>query len=683
MKKKRVFVSVLTALTGLLFVGSSNLVAQKFNNLDPVKYIQLPAQSTEFGTADVYILKEKDQANEMLGSALGKLTEKVDNNVVQKGMEAFAKEVLSNKEEKQDTWKLLPGDFMGSSGNGTLKVIVAYLPDHLAKPMGEPMKNKDGAYVFSYRVNTKVMVYNNGQLIYKHDFGAVSGRGTSESWPKNAGGSSAFAVSVSKDGEKKHPYEEACVEGALEQVQRVVYGMYGLKEFEIPMYAMWAKSNKDSKDVANDYADVLKDKMGVVLSTEEMGKMKSLVAKWETMLGQVDNDEKWVVHYDLAAAYSWLINPEKSMEHIAKVKELNKDIFDKITNGSGNWGTKDLKTLVAYNSLQPFATYYAAGILANPGYGAPKLPYFAPGVSLARSILISKQLGMPAPMPVYPIEADADVKKASATIKGNGSDLAGISYNYSKKILQEVQVKGEGRFAKIKEDYSIPDNSGNHPSHMHRFLAKFGGSSLNADVYRKGASEFAYYNPGEFKCHAALPIFETAGVNQEYGFQDGEIKVITENGFYKEVTISSKSDWGFKNTINNEAYRADIESGDYKESFKVVQFDKNGYPAKLEATYLLYDARINVHANIKKKFGEETSKEQSRQRAADKEAGPLAKELIMKVAKANGAKVEKGADQDHFNFSMSKSYDVKVETNADGMWTKITIGDYELTREIK
>jgi len=680
------YVSVLTALTGLLFMGTSSLFAQKFNSIDAVKYIQLPSQGTEYGTAYVYILEEKDKVNEELGSAFDKLTEKVGNDYVRKGMEAFAKEVLSNKQEKQDVWNLIPDSFSGGSGSGTLKVVIAYLPDHLAKPMGEPMKNNDGEHVFSYRVNTKMMLYNQtGELILERDFGAVSGRATSKTWPANTGGSGAVSVSVSKDGEKevKHPYEEACVEGAVEQVQRVVYGLFGVKEFEIPMHVMWAKSNKDSKNLANDYENILKDKKGVVLSTDEMGKMKSLVEKWETMLDQVDKEEKWTIHYDLAAGYSWLINPEKSKGHIAKVKELNKDIFDKITNSSGNWDTKDLKTLEAYNSLHPFAEYYAAGILANPDYNAPKLTYFAPGVSLARSILISKHFGLPAPMPVYPMQLEADVKKVDGVITESGNELAAISYDYSKDKLESVQVKGENKFDKVKQEYAFPDNSNNHPSHMHSFLEKFDASSLTADVYRKGTNEFDFYNPGKFKCDAAFPVFAESSLKQEYGFQNGEIKVITENGFYKEVILSSNSDWGFKNTISQEEYRVDIESGDYKETFKVTQFDKNGYPSKIEATYRVNDARINVHANIKTKFGEETSKEQSRQRSADREAKPKARELVMSLAKANGATVEIGSDEDHFNFEMTKTYNVNVETNGKGMWTKIAIGDYELTKEIK
>jgi len=684
MKKKNFYILVLCVLMGFSSMMSSSLFAQKFNNLDPVKYIQLPSEGAEFSTAFVYILEEKDEVNAAISAGFGKLTKKVNSNLAKKGMDLFAEEVLTNKQEEQDVWTLIPGDFDDEVGNGKLRVIIAYLPDHMAKPMGEPMKNKNGEHVFSYRVKTKVMVYNKqGKLIYERDFGAVSGRGTSKSWPKNAGGSSAFGVSVSKEGENKHPYEQACIDGAVEHVQRVVYGMYGVKEFEIPMPIMWAKSNKDSKDLANDYEDIMKDKKGLVLSTEEMGKMKSLVGKWENMLDQVDNDEKWAIHYDLAAGYSWLINPEKSKEHIAKVKELNKDIFDKITNGSGNWGTKDLKTLEAYNSLYPFAEYYAAGILANPGYGAPKLPYFVPGVSIARSILISKRLGLPAPMPVYPTEEGADVKKATSVIKENANELANISYDYSKNILEAVKVRGENEFDKIKQDYTLPDNSSNHPSHMHSFLEKFGESSLNADVYRKGANQFSYYNPGKFVFDAAFPIFEKEGLNQEYGFQNGEIKVFTENGFYKEVVISSKSDWGFKNTIDKEEYRVDIESGDYKESYKVTQFDKNGYPSKLEVAYVIINARINVHANIKKKFGEETSKEYSRQRAADKEVNPKGVDLVTNIAKANGADVKPASDEGHFDFKLVKTYNVKVETNSDGLWTKIIIGDYELNREIK
>jgi len=689
MKTKRMYVSVLTVLISFLFICTSNLFAQKFNNLDPVKYIQLPSQDTKYGIAYVYILEEQDKANKKLGGAFGKLTAKMGNDVVQKGIKAFAKEVLSNKQEKQDTWKLIPDNFSDGSGKGKLKVVIAYLPDHMAKPMGEPMKNNDGKHVFSYRVNTKMILYNNmGKLILERDFGAVSGIATSKTWPKNAGGSKAFGVSVFKGDkkEKKHPYEKACVEGAVEHVQRVVYGMYGVKEFEIPMHVMWTKSEKDTKDLAKEYKNILKDKKGVVLSAAEMGKMKSLVEKWETMLDKVDKDEKWTIHYDLAAGYSWLINPEKSKEHISKVKELNKDIFDKITNSSGNWGIKDLKTLKAYNSLHPFAEYYAAGIKANPDYNkvdAPKLPYFAPGVSLARSILISKHLGLPAPMPVYPIQLKTDVKKAEGVIKESGNELAIISYDYSKGKLEAVQVKGENKFDKVKQKYVFPDNSDNHPSHMHRFLEKFDASSYNGDVYRKGENEFAYYNPGEFKCDAAFPIFAITGVNQEYGFQNGELKVITEKGFYKEVSLSSKSAWGFKNVISKEEYQVDITSKDYKETFKVTEFDKKGYPSKVKVIYLVNNAWISVHANIKYKFGEETSKENSRQRSANKEVKPKAMELIMKAAKANGAIVKKGTDKDHFNFKMTKSYDVNVETNSKGMWTKIVIDDYELTREIK
>lgn len=686
MREKRVYVSVLVVLIGFMFMSNSKLLAQKFNTLDQVKYIQLPSQGNEYSTAYVYILEEKDKVNAKLGGAFGKMTEKVGNETVQKGMEAFAKEVLSNKHERQGVWTLIPNDFSGGSSDGNLRVIIAYLPDHMAKPMSEPMKNNDGEHVFSYRVNTKMMLYNDrGELILERDFGAVSGRATSKIWPKNAGGSSAFGVSVSKDdgNDKKHPYEQACIDGAIEHVQRVVYGMYGVKEFEVPMHVMWAKSNKDTKDLAKDYEDILKDKKGVVLSTDEMGEMKILVDTWESMLTKVDKDEEWTIHYDLAAGYSWLINPEKSKEHIAKVKQLNKDIFDKITNSSGNWGTKDLKTLEAYNSLHPFAEYYAAGILANPGFNAPKLPYFAPGISVARSIMISKQLGLPAPMPVHPFQLMADIKKSDGQIKENGEELASVSFNFSKDQFESFTLKGQNKFDKIKQNYEMPDNSDNHPSHMHRFLERFDASSLRADVYRKGANEFTFNNQGEFKCNAAFPIFETDGLNQEYGFQNGEIKVITENGFFKEIVISSKSDWGFKNVISKEEYRVDIESRDYKETFRVTQFDKNGYPSKVEAVYVLNNARINVHANIKKKFGEETYKEQNRQIDADREITPKALEMILSYAKANGATVKNSSDKDHFNFSMTKSYDVKVETNDMGMWTKITIGDFELTREIK
>lgn len=681
----------LLLLMAFFFFGNSSLLAQKFNNLDPVKYDQLPSQGKNFSTVLVYILQEKDDANEALAKGFTKLSNKVDNTVIREGMDAFAKEVLSNKQEKYDVWNLFPNNFSAEHGNGTLKVVIAYLPDQLSKPMGEPMKNKDGEHVFNYRVKTKMMLYNeSGELLLKQDFGAISGRAASKTWPENAGGSVAFGVTVSEDNgqEDRHPYDEACIEGALDFVQRVVYGMYGVKEFTMPMKVMWAKSSKDSKKLANDYEDIIKAMKDTKLSADEMTKMKSLAEKWENVLNDVDNEEKWAIHYDIAAAYSWLLNPEKSKEHIAEVKKLNNDIFDKITNASGNWGTKDLKTLEAYNNLYPFAEYYAAGIRANSSApapaqasaSAPKLPYFVPGVSIARSVLISKSLRLPAPMPVYPMQ-EADVKKASALIRDNTGEIANINYKYSKSSLLEVQVRGENEFDKLKQDYELPDNSDNHPSHMHSFKSKCGNSSLGADVFRNNENEFEL--SGEFICAEAFPIFEAEGVNQEYSFQTGTIKVITKNGFYEEVALSSSSEWGFKNVINKEEYSVDIESGDYKEIFRVTKYDKNGFPSEITADYVVNDARISVHANIKTKFGEETSKENARQRAANKEAFPVAKNMLMEMANANGASVDKGSEEGHYTFKLTKTYKVKVEANASDMWTKINIGDYELSREIK
>ncbi|MDZ7774750.1 MAG: hypothetical protein U5L09_03610 [Bacteroidales bacterium] len=711
---KSVYLSVFTLLMGLLFIGSNALKAQKFEDIDPVTYIQLPSLDAEYGTADVYILEEKDEVNKKLQGAFGKLAGKSDNETVKKGIEAFAKEALENKQRKYAAWKMLPDDFENGSGSGNLKVVISYLPDNMSKPMSEPMKNNDGEHVFTYRVNTKMMLYNDlEELILERDFGAVSGIGKSKNWPKNAGGAKAFGISTSDESDEKHPFEEACIEGAIKHAQRVVYGMYGVKEFEVPMYAMWAKSDKDTKDLAKDYVDIMEDKEEVTLSTEETGKVKSLVDKWEAALDKVDNDERWTIHYNLAAGYSWLVNPEKAKEHIAKVKELNKDIFDKIADKSGNWSTKDLKTLEAYNSLHPFAEYYAVGIKANPNYFSTpgeqpgELPFYAPGVAIARSIMISKQLGLPAIMPVHPMDFKADVRKADGAIKSKGKELVSLSYNYKKDEFESLQIKGENDFNKLKVNYETPDNSRNHPGHMSRFLEYFESNSIRADVHRKGENEFLFYDLCEVEFKTPFPVFATNEMEQEkdfqrglgaeakeqfssgytesheYGFQQGRIKVITENGFYKEVTISSKSKWGFKNTLTKKGFKVYFKSDDYEETFKVTAFDKNGYPAKIETNYIVKDARFKGYASTKSKFGETTSKRSYRQDAADSKVLPKAKALIRKAVEENGGTMEQGSDDSHYNFKMTKTYDVSVEANDMGMWTKITIGDYELTREIK
>jgi len=92
---------------------------------------------------------------------------------------------------------------------------------------------------------------------------------------------------------------------------------------------------------------------------------------------------------------------------------------------------------------------------------------------------------------------------------------------------------------------------------------------------------------------------------------------------------------------------------------------------------------LSVHAEIKYKFGEETSKESQRQRSADSEAYTVAEQMLLDAVKANGGTVEDGAKEGEYTFKYSKVYDTKVEVDKKGLWKKMTIGDYEITRKLK
>lgn len=689
---KKIKIQSMALVTTLVIAsGSYNFShAQKYEQAREVKYIQLPVNAS-YAKADVYILKEQDKGNKMIGSAFGKLTDKPDNSQIKESFDLWAGNVLKNKEEKYATWTFFEGDYNKATNDRAVKVLITYLPDDMARPMSKPMQNNDQEYVFSYRVTAGMKVYDQANnLLLEKDFGAISGIAASKDWPESAKGAKGmFKVTTTGEDESSvtHPYEKACVEGALEHCQRVVYGMYGVKEFTVPMSIMWGKSRKETKDYAEDFKKMLDKKEGTMMSAGDQTKLKKFVAFWEEVLPKMEQEEKWGIHLNLANAYSWLVNPNKSREHIAKVAELNNDVFDKVAHKSGNFGGKDLKMVEAYNSLQPFAAYYAAGLQANADYmlvpaAKEKLPYYAAGVSILRSMILTKTLGMPAPMPLYPIVQKAGVRKAEGAIKAKGTTLAEVAWDYSHDQLEAVNVKGENKYDKLKVEFLKPDNSDHHPSHMNRYYESFDGyeGQIRADIFRKSPEIFEF-TIFDLKSSEAFPIFASDEYHTTHVTKGGSMKVVLENGFYKELSINYND---FEAVMNKDKeYKAQIRSDDGSETYKVVSTDKSGLPSKIEATMVIKDAYLDVHAHIKYKFGEETYKESSRQRSANSEAYPTVKELFMNMAEANGATVEEASDGKHFTFKMTKNYDVKVTANSKDMWTKITMGDCEISREIK
>lgn len=704
MKKNR-FLSCTIGLCVMIgmILSASGVQAQKFMNIGDVKYIQLPSEDAAYKTVDVFILKEKDKANQSMEVSFGKLAKKVNNDKIQQGLQGFAKEVLSSKQEKYTTWDLLPEDFTNTAGNGNLKVVMSYLPNDAARPMGTPQKNKEGKFIVKFRVNVKMMLYNEmDEVIMEKDFGAVSGSGYADTWPAAAkGAGDMFKVKVSAEGENdKHPYEEVCIEGALNHVQRVVYGMYGVKEFKVGMKALWSKTDKVTKEYASEMKKILKDKKGNTLSQGEIDQMKQLIAKFDGAGAKMDEKEKWTMDYNLALAYGWIQESAKSREYLQKVRLARQSILDKITNSSGSWGTKDYFTMVAINSLEPFALYYAAGMNANEDYlmqaipepstGGKTQPYFAESGSYTRNVNICKSLDMPIIVPVFPTIHDMDEKKATGTIKKNGQVLANLTYNFEKGKFSELTIKGEsGKFSKVKYSRGIPNNAHNDSRAKNQFRDSFAGSKMHN--YLKEKKDGMYnIGLGNSKFNTVFAPFAVNDYKGFYGFQAGAIDIKPgANGFAEMIKISAANNWGFESEIFlKENTRAIISSNDYAETYEVVQTDANGYPSQIKVTSMVNNVYDRVHVKIKYKFGETTSAESSRQHGENRNAGPAMEKMYNDAISANNIQVSDGTpmytyNKEAKNYTMTKTYDVKVEQNGKGNWTKITFGDYEISRTFK
>lgn len=658
--------------------------AQKFRDVKDVGYIQLPGVSAEYQRAHVFVLQEKNAVEKKVSGMLGGLAKKSKNDKVASGIEEFAEKAIGGQVEFDSEWQLLPADFP-MDDDKLVKVVVSYKPDNGFKPVGEPMKNNDQQYQFSYNTNAKMKLYDaDNNLLMEKDFGYLDGMATSETWPKKGGdGKKGFGISIGKDkdkggddGDDTHPYTIACKEGALDHARRIVYGMFGVRKIEdLQMHVLWTKNNKATKDFAKDYEDLVEGMDDLVLNTEEKIKMQKLVEKWEAKLPKVKSKDKWLIHYNLAAGYGWLQNPDKSKEHIAKVAELKQDLFDKIADKSGNWGTKDINTLAAYNSLRPFAEYYAAGLTNYPDYNWDKgLPY-VPAFVTARNIMISETFGLPAPVPFYPVEKKAEYRKGEGKIKHKGKVIAEFKYDYKSDKLEEMELRGKaGVFEKIKQDFTVPDNSDNHPGHMNRYydgIDKTGGWGYKSVKYesdyvldtRWGKNGFFY--EGNFSIGLPFQLFRTEDIKGNYEVSTPYFKNIgvleadiNEKGFVKQMAFKiEKYPSQFVAVFHKgDDYKVDITTSQFLNSYKVVETDDYGNPVKVEHICSLGNALFEASDDIKEKYVE--------------------------IARQNGAKVEK-LDDNNYNFDFKKTIAMKVETNGKGDWTRITMGDYELSREFK
>ena len=679
-KKAIIIIALLT-----LLATSSLLFAQKYSEVDPVKYLQLPTEKPVFTTADVYVQIDQSAARDGISLELGKLAGKKEASEAT-SIDDLVKQVFADQIEKYVSWSLFDGDVSLSEGSKNFKVVVVCTPDDAARPMGDPMKNNDGMYTFNFRTAAKLKVLDeNEKVIIEKDFGTISGKGHSKTWPKGA----TSMISVSEgDKNDRHPYEIACIDGALDHAKRVLYGLYGLKEFSVPLGVYTIKSQKESKNIFKQYREVVEGKKKILLTDSQQKTMQSCVDYWEGILASVKDEEIWAVHYNLAVGYSWLLNDLKSNEHINQVKEMNSERFDHILNKTGSFNHKDLAVLMAYNTAEPFASYYAKGINLHPEIPAlMDMDVYTMSHVMAINQMLWNMLETPVPLPIFVYDpAHTGMKKCEGEISRNGQPVMEFSYTLQKGVMSALSLKSgkESYLGKIKQDLSITKKEDLHPAEMRRLYYTIDNSKVSGNYGITPELEF-FLNSYSYKSFNVLPPFQMEGLKA--AFTELETGGLLEAKFTKADMINtmtvSGGDWFKTDFTLGDSAHVTITSDYTTINAKALDVDANGMPAKYEVTYKMDKIGASIYAKIKSKFGEETSKEQSRQRATQKRIQPVVEKLLAESLKSQNANLKTIDGLISGVMTLTKQYDCSAKLDSKGNWTEITIGDFTVTRTIK
>lgn len=671
----------------VFLVCAISLFAQKYNNIDPVNYLQLPTMEPEFSKAEVFIQADKSAQREMMGKGLGKLSLKSESKTI--NLDDLVVNVFADKVEKYADWNLIDLEVALATGNDVLKVVVVYTPDDSSRPMAEPIKNNMGNHQFSYRVASKMRIYDAAKkLLLEKDFGAISGTGEAKSWPKGGGGSvDLLSLGSAKEEEtanldEMHPYEVACIEGAMEHAKRVLYGLYGARKFDVPLGVYNLKGEKDSKKYVKIYEDILKGKNRILLNQNQEKQMQDCVSWWEGVLPNAANDDLWAVHYNLAVGYAWLLDETKSQFHISKVKELNADRFDRIINKSGNFSGKDIDVLEAYNLAEPFASYFAKGINKYPNIPALlDTDVYTVSHVMAINKVIAGNLDLPFVLPIFPYEPkNTTMKKCDGAISRNGEAVLEFSYKLNKGDLEAVSLKGakNSYLKKLNENVTITDKSELHPSEMNRLFYSF-GSSKTSGVYSVSPEVEFRLNFTEYTNPFIIEPFKMSGdlsdIKTTFGGGSMLAARFTNKYFIESMSLSGK-EWFSSEFVLGDSAHITIGAKPYLVSVKASETE-NGMPGKYEATYSLTDSNIGLFAKIKTKFGETTNSEQTRRLRAQTEMQPKIDKLMAETIKANGGKA------DGKNITLTKTYDCSYKVDDKGNWIEMTVGDVTVTRSIK
>jgi hypothetical protein len=657
MNHKKSFFHFLSLMLGIFFLIPHDASSQNFQKINAIEYLQLPGIGDTYMYAKVFL--ELDNAvglNQEVSMALKNQAKKVGGEAGE-AMEKAISAAMDPKTEPYGTWKISPPHF--NNGNDQLKVVITYTPDNKARPMGTPMKNNKGLYVVAYKVHTHLKVFDaKNKVIMDRNFGIVSGTGYSKEWPAPQSGSGGLTptITVEKEGEETtHPYEKICLEGALEQAEKVVYGMFGIKRFYSEIGVYWFKELKESKEYSKMYTDLMEAKQMPLPNEQELSTLKKCADYWESIAGKIDKENAWALHHNLAVVYSWLLDDAKSKEHFKKLTEMHAPTFEKINKfftGKAESKTlikgKEINMLEVYNACQPFLEYYADGINKHPTWPAILMkPYEEILYALTMNTLIAGQSKSPFPLPVYPVQnLNGSPKACDGQIFHKGEALIDFKYAMKKGIIEVVDLKaskGKGKYDKsipfgsIFEDGSDEGSFGDLGKHKSRFTLVGTRQYKNMGVSPKG-----YYigNIRFTDCIAPLP-FELQDL--KYWELTGEV----DADFCSDAAI-------FKKYILDGQYYFQHDSWDKcagKIEILATKMSEKGYPEELSMKW-----RMNGYHNT-----------------------GTGNSFLEK--NAPGAKMDTKVGA--VLYEKTDTYPMQWKFDDKGNWIEIIVGDSKVTRTFK
>lgn len=673
----------------MMMLGVNAGYAQKMKKIDEVSYLQLPAKGNEYAKARIYLFEDNSLFKTLgMGGMMAGVAEKagLDGEALSEAIEKALKEQNTTYYRSIDLFSI---PTLQPASKKELKVIITYAPDDGARPMGDPMKDKNGFYTFQFRAYAAIKVYDpTNKEIYSRDWGVIVGTGKSKKW---TGNQPKGMVQTGADAEWEHPYAIACKEGIVDQAEKELIGRYGASIlFTTPGVYEIKSLKKKSAEIASQYNAILENKAMPCLTNEEKKQMQACVDYWVSNKALVPEKEAWCIDYNIALGYTWLEEGDRAKPYFDAASAESIASLDKIISKK-TFVLKDLNRVEYLNLVQPFIEYYPAGRKKYPQVPClmPTGPiHVVPLYLLQANYLISGAMGIYAPIQIIPAKKGSKPVKGSISKDGVKLLTFGTTYNKNGFIESFSYTGVKEPFRKLEggKAFSIHETKG--------YVVSLGGY----DYAEKGVTHPNFQLQGEMN----FPLHYT---RDEHGFTTYSDKIITclsllrpegvemnkqSDGLPAEVRVKFSDDFaveGFtaiQQSPDDYGFLMDDEKKMYitphcaRTSLELTaeKPDEHGNPMSYTVVRKCDQVSLRVYS-LFTKFGMETSKERTVRDKMVKDFGPKIETQYLNAIKAQGVTVTKVGK----GYSMVKkeTFPVTYTYDGQGNCTGMTINGYTIT----